>query len=522
MNIKKQQKWKSISLLVFAFIASLFLFTNCGSDDDVYVAPQVEFAEDGTVPERNEVSFSQESGSKTIEITTNRDWTIKKEEDADWIDITLVKGEEGSTALTITVKSNEGAARKGFFTIQASTAKITIRVNQASVDGKEFKYYTIQELRDMYAENGKDTWTVTEPLLLEAVVTSDRAGGNSTSLKNGFLQDKDGVGLTFRVTESIHEFDMGDELSLDLEGAVFSQYAGAVQLGFSTSKAVVQATNVSVAPKEVTIEEVNSGNYDGVLVKVKDVQFQEYMGLTYFEGTASAHSRTLENEDGAKIVARTARYAKFKDELLPKGSGNIVGILSVFNNNWQLNIRNLNDVKEMSNDESTRFVQETPGTPGGVILNEPFAAKIGSFTEHRVVGEADWFGHTYDGEEYVRVSGYQKGANENWLVSPAMDFSEVTDARLTFRNAVAHWVGDEDKTLTVWATSKYESGDPTKVEWEKVTFNLPPAGSYYEWADVATVIPKSMMGKPKVHIAFRYTNEDGKACTWQIHKVVVK
>ena len=431
----------------------------------------------------------------------------------------MTKGEKGKTAVIITVKSNEGAARKGFFTVEASTAKITVRVNQASVDGKEFKYYTIQELRNMYAESGKDTWTVTEPLLLEAVVISDRDGGNSTSLKNGFLQDKDGVGLTFRVTESIHEFDMGDELSLDLEGAVFSQYAGAVQLGFSTSKAVVQATDIAVAPKEVTIEEVNSNNYDGVLVKVKDVQFQDYTGLSYFEGTASAHSRTLENENGAKIVARTARYAKFKDEPLPKGSGDIVGILSVFNNNWQLNIRNLNDVKEMSNDESTRFAQETPG---GDILNEPFAAKIGSFTEHRVVGEADWFGHSYGGEEYVRVTGYEKGANENWLVSPAMDLSEVTDARLTFRNAVAHWVGDEDKTLTVWATSKYVSGNPTEVEWEKVTFNLPPAGSYYEWADVSTVIPNSMMGKPKVHIAFRYTNEDGKACTWQIHKVVVK
>ncbi len=80
----------------------------------------------------------------------------------------------------------------------------------------------------------------------------------------------------------------------------------------------------------------------------------------------------------------------------------------------------------------------------------------------------------------------------------------------------------KNKTLTVWATSKYESGDPTKVEWEKIAFNLPPASSYYEWADVATVIPKSMMGKAKVHIAFRYTNEEGKACTWQIHKVVVK
>ena len=519
MNIKKQQKWKSISLLVFAFTASLFLFTNCGSDDDVYVAPQITFSEDGKVPERNEVSFSQESGSKTIEINSNRDWTIIKEANTDWIDITLTEGNAGTASVTITVKSNEGAARKGFFTIQASTAKIAIRVNQASVDGKEFKYYTIQELRNMYAESGKDTWTVTEPLLLEAVVISDRSGGNSTSLKNGFLQDKEGVGLTFRVTESIHEFDMGDELSLDLEGAVFSQYAGAVQLGFSTSKAVVQATDVAVIPKEVTIEEINRGYYDGVLVKVKDVQFQDYIGLTYYEGTGSAHNRTLENEDGTKIIVRTARYANFKDEPLPKGSGNIVGILSVFNNNWQLNIRNLNDVKEMSNDESTRYVQETPG---GVILNEPFASKIGSFTEHRVVGEADWFGHSYDGEEYVRVTGYQKGANENWLVSPAMDLSEVTEARLTFRHAVAHWVGDEDKTLTLWATSKYESGDPSKVEWEKVSINLPPDGSYYEWADVSTLIPNSMMGKAKVHIAFRYTNEDGKACTWQVQKVVVK
>ena len=522
MNIKKQQKWKSISLLVFAFTASLFLFTNCGSDDDVYVAPQITFSEDGKVPERNEVSFSQESGSKTIEINSNRDWTIIKEANTDWIDITLTEGNAGTASVTITVKSNEGAARKGFFTIQASTAKIAIRVNQASVDGKEFKYYTIQELRNMYAESGKDTWTVTEPLLLEAVVISDRSGGNSTSLKNGFLQDKEGVGLTFRVTESIHEFDMGDEINLDLEGAVISQYAGAVQLGFSTSKAMVQAKGVSVAPKELTVEEINNGNYDATLVRVKGVQFQDYIGLTYFDGDFSAQNRTLENESGSKIIARTARYSKFKDEPLPKGSGDIVGIMSVFNGTWQLTIRNLKDVSGMSNDESTRFIEDTPGGPGGDILNEPLAAKIGSFTEYKVLGEADWFGHSYGGDEYVRVTGFQKGANENWLISPAMDLSGVSSARLSFRNAVAHWVGDEEKQLTVRVSSSYNSGNPTAVEWETIKFNLPPDGSYYEWADVSVLIPASMIGKPKVHLAFRYANEDGKACTWQVHKVVVK
>lgn len=518
MNIKKQQIWKSIYLLVFAFTTSLFLFTGCASDDDVYVEPQVVITENGVLPDRNEVSFSQESSTKTIEVTSNREWKIIKSNDTDWIDIDVISGEQGTTPVAITVKSNQGNPRKAFFTIEASTVKIAVRVNQASVDGVEFEYFAIQQVRDMYSESGQETFVINKPLLLEAVVISDRDGGNSTSLKNGFLQDKAGTGITFRVTESIHEFDMGDELNLDLEGAVLSQYAGAIQLGFSTSKAVVQATDIAVAPKEVTIEDIKSNYLDGTLVKIKDVQFQEYIGLTYYEGTGSAQNRTLENEDGDKIVARTARYADFKDEPLPKGSGNIVGILSVFNNNWQLNIRNLNDVKEMSDDVSTRYVQEASGDD---ILSEPFASKIGSFTEHKVVGEADWFGHTYDGEEYVRITGYQKGANENWLISPAMDLSDVTEARLTFRHAVAHWVGDEDKTLTVWVSSVYENGNPTEVEWEQVKINLPPAGSYYEWADVSTVIPKSMIGKEKVHLAFRYTNEDGKACTWQVQKVIV-
>lgn len=518
MNIKQQQIGKGIALLTAVFAATLFLFTSCANDDDVYVAPHVTIAEGGEIPERNEVSFSQEATSKTIDITTNREWKITKDDDADWIDISTTEGSEGTSSVTITVKSNEAPSpRKGYFTIKASTAVIKVRVNQASADGVGFEYYTIEDIRTKYAESGSDTWTITEPWLLEAVVISDRESGNSTSLKNGFIQDENGHGLAFRVTETIHEFDLGDEISLDLQGGVVSQYGGAVQLAFSTSKAIVQATGVSVAPQPLTIEEIKSGYYDGTLVKVTNVQFREYIGLTYFEGDFSAHSRTIENEDGATMDVRTARYADFSDEPLPKGSGNLTGILSVFNNNWQLNIRNLGDV-EMSDDASTRYVIEGPGDE---ILNEPFAAKIGSFTEYRVLGEADWFGHTYGGDEYVRVTGYQKGANENWLISPAMDLSEVSSARLTFSHAVAHWTGNEKEDLTVWISSKYKEGNPTEVEWEQITINLPADGSYYVWEDVSVVLPSSMMGKKSVHLAFRYTNEDGKACTWQVHKVVV-
>ena len=228
------------------------------------------------------------------------------------------------------------------------------------------EYKTINDIRTMYAAKGVEEWTIAEPLQLKAVIISDRVGGNSTSLKNGYIQDNSGNGLGFR-SKSDHVFNLGEELIIDLQGAVISQYGGAVQLGFANEKAKVNATNVTITPKVMTVEEVLGGGYDATLVKVKDVQFKEYKDLTYFEGDFSTHSRTLENKQGKTIDVTTAKFAAFKDNILPKGKGNIVGIMSIFNGSWQLAIRNLGDISEMSNDESTRFSDEggsDPEVPG--------------------------------------------------------------------------------------------------------------------------------------------------------------
>ena len=230
------------------------------------------------------------------------------------------------------------------------------------------EYKTIEEIRTMYTQSGEEELTITEALELKAVVISDREGGNSTSLKNGYIQDEAGNGLGFRTTED-HEFNLGEELIINLEGAVISVYGNALQLGFAPAKATVNATGVTVTPKILTIEQVLDGMYDGVLVKVKDVQFKEYEGHTYYEGTYSAHNHAIENENGKTIDVRTAKYASFKDDALPKGSGDIVGIMTVFNGDWQVYPRNKSDLSGMSDDVSTRFDgggtdPEEPGEPG--------------------------------------------------------------------------------------------------------------------------------------------------------------
>lgn len=214
---------------------------------------------------------------------------------------------------------------------------------------------TIDELLALYANSGQDTWTITNPSQLKAVVTSDRVASNSTSPKNGYMQDEAGGVLAFRADEEWHEFDMGDEITIDLADAVLSKYGGATQLGFSTARAKVGDTDIVIEPQTLTIEEILDGYYDATLVKIENVQFEKYENLTYFsEGDKSITDRILIDTSGNTIILGTSINATFKDEFLPKGKGDIVGIMSVFFGKWQLNIRNLDDV-QMSDDESTRF-----------------------------------------------------------------------------------------------------------------------------------------------------------------------
>ncbi len=310
----------------------------------------------------------------------------------------------------------------------------------------EGEYKTIEQLRTMYADSGEEAFTITEALELKAVVISDRVGGNSTSLKNGYIQDEAGNGLGFRTTED-HEFNLGEELIIDLEGAVISVYGEALQLGFAPAKATVNATGVTVTPKILTIEQVLDGMYDGVLVKVKDVQFKEYEGHTYYEGTYSAHNHAIENENGKTIDVRTSKYASFKDDALPKGSGDIVGIMTVFNGDWQVYPRNNADLAGMSDDVSTRFGDDPvdPEEPGDPVDPDSDLLFPGSdFNDWATfTGALNSYGVTFGKES---ATGGREG-------SGAMQFEGQYDERnaYVFTAVVPEGFSAADKTkITFW------------------------------------------------------------------------
>ena len=262
------------------------------------------------------------------------------------------------------------------------------------LDPLEPQQVTIAELLSKYEAAGSEELIITSLLQLKAVVTSDRTGGNSTSPSNGYLQDEADDAIAFRVTENEHPFDMGDELIIDLRGVALSKYGGSTQLGLSAEQAKVNATDVVIEPKEMTIAEILDGYYDGLLVKIKDVQFEKYADLTYYSSDdKSITKHTFLDRRGASFDLGTSQHASFKDELLPKGRGDVVGILSVFWGNWQLNARNLDDIA-LSDDKSTRF--EPPvleaDSKSAIIAKEggSYTIDVTSNVEWTATTDADW------------------------------------------------------------------------------------------------------------------------------------
>lgn len=80
------------------------------------------------------------------------------------------------------------------------------------------------------------------------------------------------------------------------------------------------------------------------LVVFKNVSFKEANGKNTFATTDATTNRNL-NE--FKVIVRTSNYADFAGDILPMGKVNLTGILTRFNNDWQLLIRTADDIQKV-------------------------------------------------------------------------------------------------------------------------------------------------------------------------------
>jgi hypothetical protein len=162
-----------------------------------------------------------------------------------------------------------------------------------------------------------------------------------------------------------------------------------------------------------------------------------------------------------------------------------------------------------------------------LIIHQTFDDGLAPWTKYSVTGDSSWvidLTHGVGGTPCAKMSGYAAGAsfvNEDWLISPAINYTGTINQKLAFETAMKFGAGAN--TLLVLASSDYTSGDPsTNGTWTDLTSQATLSPGEFVWTYSGNVDISGQTGTA-VHVAFKYTSTDvgTDARTWEVDEVLV-
>lgn len=213
---------------------------------------------------------------------------------------------------------------------------------------------------------------INDSIVLSGVInSSDRAGNFYKQL---VLQDSTG-GIQIKVdaTGLYNEYPIGRRVFILCKGLYLYNYLGTLEIGSYIdttgpqptlggipsnlmSKYIVKgALNAPLIAKKYTISDLNSANQiyeQSTLIRVDSVEFTAPdTGLTYADPFNKAFGNiNFQQRDRNSAVVRSSGYANFAAVKVPKGSGTLYGIFTIYQKSNgslinQVGIRDTTDVQ---------------------------------------------------------------------------------------------------------------------------------------------------------------------------------
>ncbi|MBC7773813.1 MAG: OB-fold nucleic acid binding domain-containing protein [Phycisphaerae bacterium] len=229
-------------------------------------------------------------------------------------------------------------------------------------DGKDIPTNTtIQALKGFHiTPKGFDR--ITEDLVISGTVIMDDRSGNY--YKTIVIQDSTGgIEVKFSNGYLYNRYPVGRKIYIRCKGLMLTDYNDLIQLVGSFILENGQATDIGITenqernqivrgflgaaptPKVVSISQMNA-SLVSTLITLEGVQFAKLDTAQIWADAPAQFSvnRTIENCGGAQLLVRTSGFANFAVQKTPTGKGSITGVLGIYGNDYQLYIRDLNDV----------------------------------------------------------------------------------------------------------------------------------------------------------------------------------
>lgn len=150
-----------------------------------------------------------------------------------------------------------------------------------------------------------------------------------------------------------------------------------------------------------------------------------------------------------------------------------------------------------------------------IIFNQDWEEDWHGWTQVNVEGEdAEWTIAEHSGNHYAYMNGYNHGANEDWLISPAFDLGSYSDVVLTFVTAM-NYTGP---AIEVFFSNDYDGTDPNAANWEPLTCELSPGS--WTWTESGEISLDEFSGS-NCYIAFKYTCTEDEAAAWEVDDIML-
>ena len=161
----------------------------------------------------------------------------------------------------------------------------------------------------------------------------------------------------------------------------------------------------------------------------------------------------------------------------------------------------------------------TVGVGERTLLEEHFDTSLGQMTSHTIIGRGIDF---YAEEGCATVSSRSMGITKILLLSPPLDFTHVSDARLSFTHSILRGKRMEEEQRLYVTTEDFPLDDPEAARWQQVTIPSYPAAQSGDFIPNSISLPDLVYGKSSVRFAFVYTSKGYESVKWRIDDLLLR
>lgn len=281
--------------------------------------------------------------------------------------------------------------------------------------------------------------TVKEDEIIHGWVTANDVSGNI--YKSLYISDGTaGFSISINGTSLYNTYRVGQEIVINMKDCFVGKYNGQQQIGYpqyyesggvweatflplATFQGIAELNGLPSASKVDTIplnisdlktDAESLKKWQGRLVRIDNVKFPDADGVNTFANADATTNRNIEDENGNTLVMRNSNYATFRANMLPLGTGSVVGVLSYYNTSatkldggtWQLYIRDASDCIGFST--STKGLVSDPWTVEEAIAPEQ-------------AGKTGWMMGYVVGAVAPEVSEVKSAADIEWEAPTTLD-----------------------------------------------------------------------------------------------------